>query len=171
MNILTLTNSITLLRGFLVLSFLSDNPIYRCMGVLIAMISDGLDGYLARRWKMTTPFGAFLDPLMDKFFVAIITLVFIHENRLQVWEAAALISRDFAILLFGVYLAVKGSWSNFQFRSIWAGKITTTFQFFILLGLIFNLAIPPFIFYFFIVLGFLALIELYFIEKHLPKTT
>ena len=133
------------------------------------MATDSLDGYLARRFRMTSQIGAFLDPLMDKLFVCFAVSVFMFEGNLRLWEALALISRDFAVLFFGFYLACRGTWSNFQFRSIWSGKITTTLQFFVLLGLTFQIAIPAYIFWSFIALGVLALFELYFIEQQIIR--
>ncbi|WP_228840598.1 CDP-alcohol phosphatidyltransferase family protein [Candidatus Protochlamydia phocaeensis] len=164
MTILTPSNLLSLMRGPLALLFIVDNAFYRSLAILLAMITDSLDGYLARRYRMTSQVGAFLDPLMDKLFVFIVIGIFIQEGRLQMWQALALLSRDFAVLVFGLYLALKGAWSNFQFRSIWSGKITTSLQFFILLALIFHISIPSYFFSCFIVLGFSALLELYFTE-------
>lgn len=166
--ILTFSNFLSLLRGPLAFLFLLENPLYRCIAIII-MATDFLDGYLARKYGKTSQFGAVLDPLMDKFFVVFAVTVFIMEGHLQVWEALALISRDFAVLIFGCYLAQSGTWSNFQFRSIWSGKIATTLQFFVLMGLTFNIVIPIYIFWCFIVLGVLALCELYFIERQIIR--
>jgi CDP-diacylglycerol--glycerol-3-phosphate 3-phosphatidyltransferase len=94
-------------------------------------------------------------------------MIFIQEGRLDIWQALVLISRDFAVIFFGIYLALRQTWSNFQFRSIWAGKITTSLQFFVLLGMTFRYEIPASIFGCFIVLGVSALFELYFIERRL----
>lgn len=163
--IFTPSNFLSLLRGFLVILFLKDDPFYRSLAIVLAMLTDSLDGYLARRWHMISPLGTILDPLMDKFFVFSVAGILIYEQRLQAWEALALISRDFAILFFGLYLTIKGTWSNFKFQSIWAGKIATTIQFFVLLALTFNLPVPSYIFFCFIFLGLLAFIELYFIEQ------
>lgn len=163
--IFTPSNFLSLARGPLALLFMVDNAVCRSIAIVLAMVTDSLDGYLARRFRMTSQVGAFLDPLMDKLFVLTVALIFIQEGRLQLWEALALISRDFAVLLFGLYLAFKGSWSNFQFRSIWTGKITTTLQFFVLLGLTFHYAIPPYLFYSFVFLGVVAFCELYLTEK------
>lgn len=167
--ILTLSNFLSLLRGPLALFFIFDNPFYRSLAIILAMATDSLDGYLARKYRKTSQIGAFLDPLMDKFFVFFAVSMFMLEGNLRLWEALALISRDFAILLFGLYLALRRTWSNFQFRSIWSGKVTTTLQFFVLLGLTFHVAMPVYIFVCFIVLGILALFELYFIEQQIIR--
>lgn len=166
MRICTPSNFLSLLRGPLALLFIIDNPFYRSLAILLAMLTDSLDGYLARRFRMTSQLGAFLDPLMDKLFVFTVIGVFIYEGRLAPWQALTLISRDFAVLFFGIYLALKGYWSQSQFRSVWSGKITTTLQFFVLLGLTFRVAIPAYFYISFIVLGFSALLELYLTEKH-----
>lgn len=167
--ILTISNFLSLLRCPLAFLLLNTNPFFRCLAIFLAMATDGLDGYLARKYRKTSQVGAFLDPLMDKFFVFFAVGVFIYEGQMKTWEAIALISRDFAVLIFGLYLAMRGSWTNFQFRSIWSGKITTTLQFFVLLGLTFQLTIPLYIFWCFIALGVLALFELYFIEQQIVR--
>ena len=137
--IFTFSNFLSLLRGPLALLFIYDNVFFRTFAILVALATDCLDGYLARRYRMTSQIGAFLDPLMDKFFVSFVVTVLLFEGNLKLWEALALISRDFAVLLFGLYIALRGTWANFQFRSIWSGKITTSLQFFVLLGLTFTL--------------------------------
>lgn len=167
--IFTFSNFLSLLRGPLALLFILDSPFYRSLAIILAMATDSLDGYLARKYRKTSQIGAFLDPLMDKFFVFFAVSMFILEGHLRLWEALALISRDFAVLIFGLYLALRGTWSNFQFRSIWSGKITTTLQFFVLLGLTFHLVMPVYIFWCFIILGILALFELYFIEQQIVR--
>ena len=165
----TFSNFLSILRAPLALLFLFDHPLYRSLAIILAMATDYLDGYLARKYRKTSQIGAVLDPLMDKFFVFFAVSVFILEGDLKIWQALALISRDFAVLIFGLYLAIRGTWSNFQFRSIWSGKITTTLQFFVLLGFTFHVAIPIYIFWCFIVLGILALFELYFIEQQIIR--
>lgn len=165
----TFSNFLSLLRGPLAFLFLIDNPIYRAAAVVLAMITDCLDGFLARRYKKVTQLGAFLDPLMDKFFVFFCVATLLNEQALTIWQALSLLSRDFAILLFGIYLALRKSWADFQFRSIWTGKITTALQFFVLLALIFKVKVPEPIFICFIALGILALFELYFIERQIMR--
>jgi CDP-diacylglycerol--glycerol-3-phosphate 3-phosphatidyltransferase len=154
------------MRAPLALLFFCDNVFFRALAIILAMITDYLDGYLARRFRMTSQLGAFLDPLMDKIFVITAAVITIQEGGMQIWEALSLISRDFAVLLFGFYLAVQGKWGTFKFRSIWCGKLVTTLQFFVLLGLTFHLSIPFYAYYFFILLGIFSWIELYLVEKN-----
>jgi CDP-diacylglycerol---glycerol-3-phosphate 3-phosphatidyltransferase len=167
--IFTFSNFLSLSRGPLAFLFMLESPYYRSLAIILAMATDSLDGYLARKFGKTSQLGALIDPLMDKFFVFFVVCIFLFEGNLRLWEALALISRDFAVLIFGLYLALRGTWSNFQFRSIWSGKITTTLQFFVLLGLTFHLMMPIYIFWSFIALGVLALFELYFIEQQINR--
>ncbi len=74
--ILTPSNIISLLRGPLAFLFIIDNSLCRGIAIILAMLTDSLDGYLARRYQTTTRLGAILDPAMDKFFVCFITTIF-----------------------------------------------------------------------------------------------
>lgn len=157
---LTLPNFISLLRAPLALFFLSENIVLRSLALVLAMLSDGLDGNLARRHRMTTKFGTMLDPMMDKFFVFFVIAIFLGEGRLSLWEAAAFVCRDFSVILFGLYLVFTGNLMNYEFRAIWCGKLTTFFQFIVLALLTLGIAVPPVVFAIFIALGLMALIEL-----------
>ncbi|MCE2983352.1 MAG: CDP-alcohol phosphatidyltransferase family protein [Parachlamydia sp.] len=156
------SNVLTLLRGPLVLLFLFESVHVRMLAVLLAMLTDCLDGYLARLYKMTSQLGAFLDPLMDKIFVIGAASILLHEGRLETWQLLSFLSRDFAVLLFGLTLFFQGQWSRLRFHSIWAGKIATALQFVVLLALLFNFSIPSSIFLIFISLGIISLFELFF---------
>lgn len=158
---LTVPNLISLLRFPLALVFLQENVVFRTIALLLAMVSDALDGYIARRYERTSRLGTVLDPLMDKFFVLFILGIFYFEQRLNLWEAVAMLSRDFAVILFGFYLFGKGALKTYRFRAIWCGKMTTLLQFGVLLALTFGMVVSPVIYCAFIILGLLALGELY----------
>lgn len=142
----------------------------RAVAVCFAMVTDGLDGYIARRYKMTSPVGTFLDPLMDKFFVLFVVVTLIGEERISVPETVALFCRDFSVILFGLYLAISSKLGDYRFRSIWCGKATTFLQFLVLLALTFGFAIPNYFYFIFIGLGLLALVELYLPLQSQQKT-
>lgn len=158
------------MRVPLALLFLKQNIWTRGVAIILAMITDGLDGYIARRFGSISRFGTLLDPLMDRFFVFFIIGTFISENQLSYVDACALICRDFSVMLFGFYLVFTGKLPKFRFRAIWCGKVTTSLQFLVLLAMTFQLPIPEYTYIIFIVLGVLALLELY-LSKTDPLTS
>lgn len=157
----SLSNSLSLLRAPLALLFLYQSVPIRLTAIVLAMFTDYIDGFLARKRRSATQFGAILDPAMDKLFVFIALSVLFSENQLSLWHIIAMISRDFALCLFGIYLTVTGNWQHYQFKSIRWGKITTALQFFVLGALSMHIPLPSFLYVIFIVFGFLALIELF----------
>lgn len=158
---ITLPNLVTLLRFPLALAFLQQNVTIRVIALILAGISDSVDGLIARKLKKTSRIGTFLDPLADKFFVITVLTVFLSEEKLTLWEAATMLCRDFSVMLFGTYLAFRGRLLQYQFRAILFGKITTAIQLSVLLALTLQMHVPPFVYGSFVVLGILALVELY----------
>jgi CDP-diacylglycerol--glycerol-3-phosphate 3-phosphatidyltransferase len=80
-NILSLLR-ILLIPVLIVLFFLPSPyaPEMACFVFFVACVTDWLDGYLARRWDQTSPFGAFLDPVADKLIVAIALLLILFKT-------------------------------------------------------------------------------------------
>lgn len=158
---LTLPNLISLLRLPLALIFLYDNVAMRVTVLILAMLSDAMDGYFARRYNSITRAGTFLDPLADKLFVFAVLGTLLSEGRLLPWEAITMLCRDFSVMIFAIYLMYKGTFSQYQFRAIWCGKLMTALQFIVLLCLTCQMTLPPLIYFLFIALGLAALVELY----------
>lgn len=159
--IFTLSNCISLLRAPLAFLFFVDSLFFKTLAIVLAMVTDWLDGYLARRYHSISKLGTILDPLMDKLFVCMLLGYFLYQGQLNIPEVLAFLARDIALVLFGLFLMMRGLWSSFTFRAIWYGKIFTTLQFFILLGLTYGLAIPGFVFMGFVLLGVFSFVELY----------
>ena len=91
----------------------------------IAALTDFADGYLARRWEITTTLGAFLDSVADKVLVTGSLLVLIEVGRAWSWAAFIIIGRELAVMgLRGVAALEKSAVPP----SIW-GKGKTFFQF------------------------------------------
>jgi CDP-diacylglycerol--glycerol-3-phosphate 3-phosphatidyltransferase/cardiolipin synthase len=91
-----------------------------------ASITDWLDGWLARRWGITTAFGAFLDPVADKLMVAAALIVLVWLDRAESYLAIIIIGREIAISALREWMAELG-----QRRSVavaFAGKLKTVAQ-------------------------------------------
>lgn len=162
---LSLSNSLSFLRAPLAFIFLMENTPLRIAAILLAMLTDSIDGYLARRRQSVTRFGAILDPTMDKFFVFFALIVLCVEGRLELWQSCAMISRDFFLCLFGLYLSLTGYWESYQFKAIRWGKATTALQFLVLIGLTLGITFPNYFYTIFILFGLLAFLELWQIKK------
>lgn len=158
---LTLPNFISLLRLPLAFLFLTQNITCRLTVLALAMLSDGLDGYLARKFQQASKVGTILDPLMDRFFVFFVIWVLIQENQITFWQASSLFCRDIAVILFGFYLTLSGQLKRYRLGAIWCGKATTFLQFLFFFGVTLNFSIPFYFYGLFIFLGVLALVELY----------
>lgn len=66
--------------------------------MVVAGISDALDGALARRFNWRSRLGAILDPLADKFLVAAVFIVCTYQGHIPLWVTVIALSRDFIIL-------------------------------------------------------------------------
>ncbi len=101
---MTLPNQLTLLRLLITVIFVVSWGISSAWGVTIAalafvaaVLTDYLDGVLARRLKCETDFGRLLDPLADKVLIAAALVSLVASSDIPAWAAIALISRDFLI--------------------------------------------------------------------------
>ena len=64
---------------------------------IVAAITDKIDGIWARRRKIVTDLGAFLDPLADKMLVNLAFLALVYINVVPIWVFAVILVRDFAV--------------------------------------------------------------------------
>jgi len=107
----------------------------------IAGLTDWLDGYLARRWQVTTNFGAFLDPVADKLLVvtALVLLTSDAPGRLGIvvtMSAAVIIGREITISALREWMAELGARGQVAVSKV--GKWKTTAQIIALLFMLFR---------------------------------
>lgn len=124
---MNLANRITLVRIFLVpvvmffllvrykFGYFSIGSIHMTYNELIAALvfilaasTDGLDGYIARKQKIVTNLGKFLDPLADKLLISAALISLVEMQRLEAWIAIVIISREFAVTGLRLVAAAEG---------------------------------------------------------------
>lgn len=111
-------------------------PLSCALIFVLAAVTDWFDGFLARRWKQTTRFGAFLDPVADKVMVAT-ALVLVAEHFHSWWitlPAATMIAREIIISALREWMAEIGKRSSVAVS--WIGKVKTTAQMLALVALL-----------------------------------
>lgn len=91
---------------------------------LLAGVSDGLDGVLARRLGGVSRLGAFLDPIADKIFVVGVYLAMAARALAPWWLVGLALGRDLLILMGAAVLVALGRKRDFR-PSVW-GKVATT---------------------------------------------
>src|ERR1051325_3382801 len=139
---LTLANKITIIRILFIPVFVMFAVYYirelkewqRYMAIAIfltAAITDGVDGYIARRYSQKSRLGTLLDPLADKLLlVSALVLLSVANgaafDRLPLWFPVLIISRD--LLLLGGSILLQFMHGNFLARPRVVGKIATVCQ-------------------------------------------
>ena len=123
-------NLLTLLRlfiiPFLVIEILDGNFRVAFALFLLAGISDGLDGLLARWLTQRTTLGLYLDPIADKLLLSTLFLVLTHVGLMPRYVTVLVFSRDLGILLIATLLFATGTLRDF--RPSLFGKLNTLFQ-------------------------------------------
>lgn len=133
---MTLANRLTLIRIvliplFVAVFFLPFTWAHFVSSLIfsVAAITDWADGYVARKYNQSTPFGAFLDPVADKLMVVIALLLLVSIHHDSVWfvvAAAVIVGREIVISALREWMAVVGQSANVAVSYI--GKVKTTLQ-------------------------------------------
>ena len=125
---MTTASKLTMLRIALTPVFMAfvllDFPGHQWLGMavfIVASVTDGLDGYVARRYNQVTNFGKFVDPLADKMLVTAAIVIFVELGQMPAWCAMLIIAREFAVTGLRL-LAVEG---GRVIAAAWSGKVKT----------------------------------------------
>jgi cardiolipin synthase (CMP-forming) len=89
------------------------------------LLTDALDGFLARRWQVQTPLGAALDPLADKVLIGLVTLALAAVGSLPWGLVLVVILRDFGLIAGALWLRAQG---RLVPGASWLGKVNTGVQ-------------------------------------------
>jgi len=104
----------------------ADRNLIATVLFVVVALTDWADGYLARKLNMTSSFGAFLDPVADKFLVCAALLVLVELARVQSLVALIIIGREIAISALREWMAQIGASRSVAVHML--GKVKTVVQ-------------------------------------------
>ena len=143
-RIWTVPNQITLLRlGFLpffLILISYERYKWALLVLVIAGLSDGIDGLLARKLNQRSSLGALLDPIADKLLLSSSFLILAFKKQLAWWLTILVLSRDVLILIVAVVIILIFGYRPFP-PSIY-GKFTTAMQIVLVFSVVLNAAYP-----------------------------
>src|SRR5512142_2818687 len=102
---MNLPNALTISRIFLVPLLLAvllprnfpDKELWASAIVLVAALTDSLDGFFARRRGQVTTLGMLLDPVADKLLISAAFISLVELHKVHAWMAVVIIGREFAV--------------------------------------------------------------------------
>lgn len=149
-QLMTTANYITVLRILLIPFFVTEtiyyvrtgNEVHRLAALLlfgVTAASDGVDGYIARRYQQISELGKILDPLADKLLLVSGIVLLSFDNapyfrQIPLWLTATVIGRD--ILLAIGALVVRSVVGHITVRPRISGKIATVFQMLVIIWIL-----------------------------------
>jgi len=140
----TLPNRLSILRILfipIIVFFISTREdgllLASCLLFIIAGITDGLDGYLARKMNLTSKFGLYLDPIADKLLVSSVLITLTHYDQIPLWVTLILVGREFLINGLRAFYAMEG----ITIYPSSSGKIKTALQLIGISCILFNIAL------------------------------
>jgi cardiolipin synthase (CMP-forming) len=147
---MTTANKITILRILLIPFFVIEtiyyvrtgNEIHRLAGILlfgVTAASDGVDGYIARRYQQISELGKILDPLADKLLLVSGIVLLSFDNapyfrQIPLWVTGTIIGRDL-LLAIGV-IVIRSVVGKITVQPRITGKIATVFQMLVIIWIL-----------------------------------
>ncbi|PDQ19332.1 CDP-alcohol phosphatidyltransferase [Mesorhizobium sanjuanii] len=127
---MTIPNLITIMRLVLVpavvLAMLDMRWDWAFAGFLVAGISDGVDGFIARHFNQHSRLGAYLDPMADKLLLVSVFVVMGFIGELPLWLVVTMVSRD-ALIVCAVLLSTVMS-HPVEMKPLFVSKANTAIQ-------------------------------------------
>ena len=127
---MTLPNLITIFRFLLVpgviFALLTDKMGWALAGFVLAGVSDGVDGFIARHFNQRTELGAYMEPMADKLLLVSVFVVLGFMGELPLWLVIAAVSRDGLIVCAVVLSTVMAD--PVEMKPLFISKANTAMQ-------------------------------------------
>ena len=142
-RLFTIPNALSFLRlPLAVLFVLTASNAWRATIIVAAAISDGVDGWLARRLGQDRGPGRILDPITDKLFVLVALATLTARAELSMWMLLLMLARDLYTTC--AYVVLKALDWHVLFKARWSGKAVTVLQLSVMLAaLVWRAALVP----------------------------
>ena len=111
---------------------------YALVVFLIASISDGIDGWIARHYNLCTPLGAMLDPVADKLIILSCLMTLTWQSLIPLWLTLSLLARDMVVVLGA--MAYRRLIGHVKIAPSWLGKTHIALEFALLCLVLANAA-------------------------------
>ncbi|MFH0754219.1 MAG: CDP-diacylglycerol--glycerol-3-phosphate 3-phosphatidyltransferase [Candidatus Omnitrophota bacterium] len=127
---MNLPNLLTLMRFFLTCIFIIfvqkgvDGAGWAMLVFLVAVATDFLDGYIARKYDLITPFGKLMDPVADKFLILAAFFMLAFEGLFPLWMVVVIAVREMLVTASRIQYMTRGQ----VIASEQTGKIKTVIQ-------------------------------------------
>jgi cardiolipin synthase (CMP-forming) len=143
-RIWTVPNQITFLRlgilPFFIILISYEQYRWALLVLVLAGLSDGVDGLLARRLDQRSALGAYLDPLADKLLLSSSFLILAFKSKIAWWLTIIVLGRDVLILVVAAVIILIQGYRPFPPSVL--GKATTFFQIVLVFAAVFGAAYP-----------------------------
>lgn len=108
-NILTILR-IAMIPALIILFYTdtSDSYMLQAFVFLLAVLTDGIDGFIARKYNQVTVLGTFLDPLADKLLIMATFICLVDLHKIPAWIVIIIIARELAITSLRAIKAAEG---------------------------------------------------------------
>jgi cardiolipin synthase len=171
-DVMNIPNILTVFRLILIpifiFTFFSNSPhsfLYSIFIFLLAGLTDFLDGYIARKYKLVTKAGIVLDPLADKLMLITVLTCLVIKTYIPLWVLIIITTKELFMIFCGIFLYKKGT----VIPSNIFGKASTIFFYISIFLLVFSKAIGKFLLYISVATALTALVNYFFIYKKNKK--
>ncbi len=127
---MTIPNYITIMRlllvPFVIWAMLSGKEAIALVAFIAAGVSDGVDGFIARRYNMKSELGTYLDPVADKLLLVSVFIVLAIQGFLPLWLVAMVVFRDALIVSAVMLSTVMGN--PVEMKPLFVSKANTAAQ-------------------------------------------